>query len=141
MMYATRDGKFYRRGDPGFEEAWSATMREVDDETRRDWTARHNARLASDPEYAAEWKRRDDEYERLFAPHSTAVEGDGMSEEDDSVEISPEVLLAGYLAWDQSKGSLEDEALVARIYTAMVAEERRLDRRQLSAQRLPIPPE
>ncbi len=70
MRSAVRGGKVYVSGEPGFEEAWSANMREIHESWVDDWRRKHIARLATDLAYQAEFALRMAEYDRAFAKHA-----------------------------------------------------------------------
>lgn len=67
MRAAHRDGKVYRPGDPGFEEAWTANMREAVSAAIRQMDATHAERMKTDPAYRAHHEASMTELERFFA--------------------------------------------------------------------------
>lgn len=66
-VWATRGGRAYRPGDEGFEEAWSANLRDIIDDWSRKLAVRHAECMATDPAYRARQEELDALLEQAFS--------------------------------------------------------------------------
>ena len=64
---ARRDGRYYRLGDEGFDEAWRANMLDIVNGAVQEMRYAHERRLALDPAYRLKQEADMAEYERIFA--------------------------------------------------------------------------